>query len=193
MKKRMCLIPVLLAALIAILSGCGNGKVEEYISEQYMLIDVVQSPSSDKDNSYVYQAENQSVPDVAKELIGVEKPEETGKYVNGKQVLIYDHHLIILTKDPDNEADTLIEVATEGFVRDYYRPSFFQGMLIGHVLTNMFGKDWDHKQRNRCGPTHNEDCYEGYGSSGGGYYGNWGSSSSGRGSTFRGGGPGEGK
>ncbi|PAQ14598.1 hypothetical protein CD798_09920 [Bacillaceae bacterium SAOS 7] len=193
MKKRMFLLTVLFAALIGVLSGCGNSNVEEYISEQYPLVDVVQSPSSENDNSYIYQAENQSVPEVAEELIGVEQPEEIGEYVNDKQVLIYDNHLIILTKDPNNDANSLIEVATEGFVRDYYRPGFFQGMLIGHVLTDMFGKNWDNKQRNRCGPNRNEDCYESYGSSGAGYYGSWGSGSSGRGATFRGGGPGEGK
>ncbi|WP_338752837.1 DUF4247 domain-containing protein [Bacillus sp. FJAT-52991] len=193
MKKRIFLITILFVALIGVLSGCGNGKVEEYISEQYMLIDVVQSPSAEQDNSYIYKAENQSVPDLAEELTGVEQPDETGKYVNDKQVLIYDNYLIILTKDPDNGADSLIEVATEGFVRDYYSPSFFQGMLIGHVLTDMFGKNWDNKQRNHCGPNHNEDCYDGYSSSGGGYYGSWGTGSSGRGATFRGGGPGEGK
>ncbi|MGM7636874.1 DUF4247 domain-containing protein [Bacillus sp. Hm123] len=193
MKKRMFLLTVLFAALIGVLSGCGSGDVKEYISEQYPLIDVVQSPSSENDNSYIYQAENQSVPEVADELIGVEQPEEIGEYVNDKQVLIYGNHLIILTKDPNNEANSLIEVATEGFVRDYYRPGFFQGMLIGHVLTDMFGKNWDNKQRNRCGPNRNEDCYESYGSSGAGYYGSWGSGSSGRGATFRGGGPGEGK
>ncbi|WP_100330069.1 DUF4247 domain-containing protein [Bacillus xiapuensis] len=192
MKMQFFLAAFLLTAISGLLAGCGNSQVEEYISEQYPLIDVVESPDSDEDESYIYQAEGKQVKELAKELAKVEKPRETGKYVNGKQVLLYKRLFIILTDDPDHQDSSLIEVSTEGFVRHHYHPGFFQGMLLGHILSDMFGHNWDKQQRNRCGPDRNPDCYNGYGSSGG-YYGTWGSGSSGRGSTFRGGGPGAGK
>lgn len=187
--KRILLMSALLAVLLA---GCGSSKVMDYIKEQFPLVDVVQSQLDSDDESYVYRAENKSVEELASELRGQEEPTEMGEYNNGKQALIYDNQFVILTQDPDNSDHTLVEVSSEEFVRDNYNPGFFQGMLLGSLLSDWFGNNWD---KNRCNPRV-EDCYEGYGSSGGGYYGSWGSggnNTSGRGSTFRGGGPGAGK
>jgi hypothetical protein len=193
MMKRILLLSILLAAVFGVLAGCGSTEVKDYIAETYPLVDVVESQVNTDDESFIYRAENKSVVELSKELSEQEKPTETSEYNNGKQVLIYDNQFVILTQDPNNSDHTLVEVSTENFVRDNYNPSFFQGMLIGHILSDMFGGRWERNQNARCRPN-DDNCYNGYGSSGGGYYGSWGSgSSSGRGSTFRGGGPGTGK
>ncbi|KAB7704777.1 DUF4247 domain-containing protein [Bacillus aerolatus] len=188
MKKRLFLLFALFAAAAGLLAGCGSAQIEDYISDRYSLIDVVRSQDAGIEDSYVYLAEDQQVKEVADELIQVQKPDETGKYVSGKQVLIYDDQFVILTEAPDQPDQTLIEVSDQEFVRSYYHPGFFQGMLLGHMLSNMFGGGWDRYQRGRCGSAYNNDCYGGYGSTG-----RWNSGAGGRGSTFRGGGPGTGK
>ncbi|KKB38246.1 DUF4247 domain-containing protein [Bacillus thermotolerans] len=188
MNKRVVLFFVLLVSAAGLLVGCGAAsQIEDYIESRYSFVDVITS-NYDSAETYVYLAEDQQVQEVANELIQVQEPDETGKYVNGRQVLIYDDQFVIMTENPDNQNQTLIELSDQEFVRNHYNPGFFQGMLLGHMLTNMFGGGWDSSQRNRCGSAYNNDCYGGYGASGGSVSG-----SSGRGSLFRGGGPGSGK
>ncbi|MBM7649429.1 hypothetical protein JOC78_002382 [Bacillus ectoiniformans] len=186
MEKRILFLFILLVSALGLLAGCGFTSAEEHIVENYPLIDAVESQVNSEDRSLIYQAENRKVEELADELIQVEEPDQTGKYTEGKQVLIYDDQFIILSEDPETPDHSLIEISDEEFVRDNYRPGFFTGMLLGQFLSNSFGSSWD--KNARCRQYNNDDCYNGYGSSGG-YYGG----SSGRGSTFRGGGPGTGK
>ncbi|MEK4027105.1 MULTISPECIES: DUF4247 domain-containing protein [Bacillaceae] len=186
MKKQLLLLVTLFTSAAVLLAGCGSVQIEDYISDNYSLIDVVRSQAAE--DSYVYLAEDQQVKEVADELIQVQEPDEIGKYVNGKQVLIYDDQFVILTEAPKEPDQTLIEVSDQEFVRNHYHPGFFQGMLLGNMLSNMFGGGWDRDQRSRCNSAYNNDCYGGYGSTG-----RWNPGAAGRGSTFRGGGPGTGK
>ncbi|HZG73553.1 MAG TPA: DUF4247 domain-containing protein [Chondromyces sp.] len=191
MKKRVLILLSFLLVGIGVLAGCGFRGIEEYIQENYLLVDVLQSDVDSNGVSKIYRAENQDLSQVANELSEAVNPEEIGQQVEGKQVLVYDESFVFLSEDPEQAGDTLIEVSTTEFVRHHYSPGFFQGMLLGNMLSNMFGNDWERSQRNRCIQQGRDDCYRGYSSSGGGGY--YGGGSIGRGSTFRGGGPGSGK
>ncbi|WP_273851048.1 DUF4247 domain-containing protein [Guptibacillus spartinae] len=180
----------LLAAFILLLSACGITKdIQEIVEDRYQLEDVVESSVDSSDVSKVYSAE-EDIPSVASYLKEQIKPNEVSELKDGKQILVYDDYIVTL-EDRNDESKTLVEVATVGFVRDNYRPSFFDGLLAYYILDEILDvDDWGKKQKNRClNATGN--CYGGYGSTGGSYKGPT-TIPSFRGSS-RGGGPGTGK
>ncbi|MGI2328157.1 DUF4247 domain-containing protein [Planococcus sp. YIM B11945] len=173
-----------LVSAVLLLAACGMAQAEDYVEENYTFVDAV-AGSSSNDRAMMYRSE-QSLSDTATELSGVQEPEQIGEVVEGRQVLVYDDEFIILTEDPDNAGTTLVEVAGDEFVRNTYHPGFFTGMFVGSFLSNRFGNTWVSTQGNRCS---RGGCY-----SGGGSYASFPSTSTyGRGSNFRGGGPGVGK
>ncbi|MCA0171586.1 DUF4247 domain-containing protein [Bacillus sp. RAR_GA_16] len=179
----------LLAAFILLLSACGITKdIQEIVEDRYQLEDVVESSVDSSDVSKVYSAE-EDIPSVASYLQEQIKPNEVSELKDGKQILVYDDYIVTL--EDRNDDSTTVEVATVGFVRDNYRPSFFDGLLAYYILDEILDvDDWGKKQKNRClNATGN--CYEGYGSTGGSYKGPT-TIPSFRGSS-RGGGPGTGK
>jgi uncharacterized membrane protein YgcG len=173
-------------ACVVFLAACGLSKADDYVEENYTFVDAVQNNANANDRALVYRVDK-SIPDVATELINVQKPEQIGEEVDGRQVLVYDNEFIILTEDQDNPGSTLVEVAEDEFVRTHYNPGFFTGMFLGSLLSGRFGSNWDRTQMSKC-RQNNGGCY-----SGGGSYGSFSSGAYGRGSVFRGGGPGSGK
>lgn len=193
-------------SVVLILSACGSGVqgstggtlfkdgIAEYIQTTYRLHDVVSSQEGSAEISEIYIAENQSIETVASDLQNYEKPRELSEKKDNKQVLVYDNLFVILTNDPDNPENTLVEVSDYEFVRNHYNPSFFDGLLVLWLLDDILDvDDWGKKQRQKCS-NNNENCYRGYGSSGG-LFKTPGTSSTVRGGTssVRGGGPGTGK
>ena len=204
MKKPLLFV---MLSSILLLAACGNGVqgstggtlfkdgIAEFIDTNYILEDVVNSQESSNDISEIYLAENKTIDEVATELQGYEKPKEVSEKKEDKQVLVYQDSFVTLTIHEDNPDDTRVEIATYGFVRDNYHPNFFDGLLVMWLLDDILDvDDWGKKQRNKCS-VNNDNCYRGYGSSGGTFKKSTGSSSSVRGSTstVRGGGPGSGK
>ena len=199
MKKPLLYIVI---AAILFLAACTNGLsgsflsngVNGYVSEQYPLIDAVKSGTNSEDTSRIYLAEGTGLNEVGEDLVTQEKPLDISERKDNKQILIYDQYFVTLTEDPNNEANTLIEVATNGFVRDNYNPDFFDGMIAMWILDDVLDiDDWGKKQKSRCQQS-SGDCYEGFGSKGGSYKGP-GKLPSFRGESqnIRGGGPGSGK
>lgn len=193
-------------SLVLILSACGSGVqgstggtlfkdgIAEYIQTTYMLQDVVSSQEGSAEISEIYIAENQSIEKVASDLQNYENPREISEKKDNKQVLVYDNLFVILTNDPDHPENTMVEVSDYEFVRNHYNPSFFDGLLVLWVLDEILDvDDWGKKQRKKCS-NNNDNCYGGYGSSGG-LFKTPGTSSTVRGGTssVRGGGPGTGK
>ena len=175
---------------VCLLAGCSFGSIQDHVRENYPLYDAVESSANPNDTARIYVAENKSIDDVAEELIEIEEPNEIGSQQEGKRVLVYDDYFVILTEDEDNSNDTFIEVATYGFVRDNYHPSFFDGMFTYFLLSQLFDvDDWADRQRSRCA---GDQCYKGYNASGGGYKGPV-TTPGFRGASGRGGGPGAGK
>lgn len=172
-----------LSVALLLLAACGAlVQAASYIEDNYSFVDAVQSDENPNARAMMYRSD-QSLAATAAELIEVEEPEQIGEEIDGRQVLVYDDEFIILTEDPENPGATLVEIAEEEFVRTYYNPGFFTGMFIGSFLNNRFGSNW--AQAGRCGAG---GCY-----SGGGRYQSLPSTTTGRGSLFRGGGLGVGK
>ncbi|MBD1380301.1 DUF4247 domain-containing protein [Metabacillus arenae] len=202
MKKPLFFV---LLSFILILAACGNGVpnsqggslfrdgIAEFINNNYTFQDTVTSQENSEDFSEIYSAENKTIDEVARELQEYETPEEISDKNEDKQVLIYDEAFVTLTKDENNDENTLVEIATYGFVRDNYHPSFFNGLLTFYILDRLLGNNWANNQRNKC-KNNPGACYGGYGTSGGTFKGS-GKTPSVRGgsSSVRGGGPGTGK
>lgn len=176
------------------LAGC-SPNVDNLVSEQYPLRDVVRSSTDPSDVARVYVAEGRSIDEVADGLQAQNTPKEISQKQDQKQVLVYVDHFVTLTQDENDPDNTLIEVASYGFVRDNYHPDFFDGMLTYFLLSNLFGvNDWDRLQRQRCYGTRDAygNCYGGYNRSGGSYKRPQ-TPSPFKGTPVRGGGPGTGK
>jgi hypothetical protein len=200
MKKR--LLPLLLSVVL-LLAACGSNAgsgslfkegIAEFINNEYTLYDTVSSASNSSNFSEIYIAENQSIEEVASNISGHIEPVEKSEMKDDKQVLVYDTLFVILTKDKEDSANTTIEVANDEFVRNNYSPSFFDGLLLLWVLDEVLDvDDWGKKQRLKCQRNPN-NCYGGYGASGGSFKGlNKTPTIRGGSSSVRGGGPGSGK
>ena len=189
MKLRAITLIVILTLLLTACSGFGR-SILDVIQDRYQISDTVESSVDVDDTSKLFTTK-QSISEVEKTLTDEIKPERESEVVDGKQVLVYDDYFVTLSKDENNPDQTNIEVATYGFVRDNYRPSFFDGLLTYAILNQLFGvSNWSGLQGDRCNTS--GGCYEGYNKSGGHYKGP-GSFPIFRSSTTRGGGPGEGK
>ena len=183
MIKKGWLCGIISAVLF--LAACGMAQAEDYIEQNYTFVDAVANDGNSNDRAMMYRSDK-SLADTATELSQAQEPEQIGDVVEGRQVLVYNDEFIILTEDPDNPGTTLVEVAGDEFVRNTYHPGFFTGMFVGSLLSNRFGPTWVQTQGSRCS---RGGCY-----SGGGSYRSFPATSNyGRGSTFRGGGPGVGK
>ncbi|GGH86705.1 hypothetical protein JOD43_003672 [Pullulanibacillus pueri] len=189
MKVKGIAIILLLTLLISGCSGFGR-SILDVIKEKYQMSDTVKSSVDQEDTARLFTTK-QSIQEVEQTLRKEIKPDRESKLVNDKQVLVYDDYFVTLTKDEKDPKQTNIEVATYGFVRDNYHPSFFDGLLTYAVLNHLFGiNNWANLQRQRC--VTSGGCYQGYNKSGTHYKGP-GSTPLFRSSLFRGGGPGEGK
>jgi len=114
--------------------------VTSYIKETYPLIDV---KGKGKDAAKIYLVENKDVPTVAKELAAQEEPEEMSKESAERMFLVYYDSIINLAPDPDNSANTLIEVNPIEYVKEHYDSSFLEGYVTATLLQILFGGDWN--------------------------------------------------
>ncbi|TVY08248.1 DUF4247 domain-containing protein [Paenibacillus cremeus] len=128
--------------VFALLVGCGDAG--NYIKDNYSLIDV---QGTGKSTAKIYSVEGKDVPTVAHELAANEKPKETSKESTDKMFLVYDNKIIQVQKDPNNEANTLVELDSVQYAKDNYDSSFLQGYLTASILQSIFGGSWFNNHR----------------------------------------------
>lgn len=184
-----CLL--LSTSLLSACSGVFNHQtILDIAKDKYQMGDTVESSVDKDDTARVFIAKDKSIKEVVEALKKEKQPDKISDFKDDKQVLVYEDYFVTLTKDDKNPKNTNIEVATYGFVRDNYRPSFFQGLMTFYLLDRLFGvNNWRGRQSARCGTG---GCYQGYNKSGGHYKGA-GSKPLFRSNTTRGGGPNAGK
>lgn len=125
---------LLLSFIVPLLTACA---VSDTVKDQYPLESV---NGSGNQTSYVYRAENRSVPDVATELIKQRSPEQKSDVSTERMFLVYSDEIIHLQQAPDTPADTLIEIDSTEYVRQNYSSGFLEGYLIASVLDDLFDK-----------------------------------------------------
>lgn len=123
---------LLLSFIIPLLTAC---TVSDSVKDQYPLQSV---NGSGNETSYVYRADNISVPDVANNFIDQRTPEQQSDVSTERMFLVYSDEVIQLDQAPDDPADTLIEINSTEYVRQNYSSSFLQGYLIASVLDDLF-------------------------------------------------------
>jgi hypothetical protein len=185
---------LLLSACSATGGSVFKDGISDFISNEYVFFDTVNDANDSSNFSEIYLAEDESIEQVASNLLSYQQPVETSELKEGKQVLIYDNLFVILTENQDNASNTNIEVANKDFVRNNYSPSFFDGLFVLWLLDDVLDvDDWGKKRNSQCkkDPSY---CYDGYGSSSGSFKGiNKTPTVRGGSSIVRGGGPGAGK
>jgi hypothetical protein len=125
---------LLLSFIVPLLTACA---VSDTVKEQYPLESV---NGSGNQTSYVYRAENRSVPDVATDFIDQRNPEQQSEVRTERMFLVYSDEIIHLQQAPDVPEDTLIEIDSTEYVRQNYSSGFLQGYLIASVLDDIFDK-----------------------------------------------------
>ncbi|WP_042166249.1 DUF4247 domain-containing protein [Paenibacillus gorillae] len=123
---------LLLSFIVPMLAACA---ISDTVKEQYPLESVNGSGSS---TSYVYRAENQTVPEVATQLIEKKKPQEKSKESTDRMFLVYSDEIIHIQQAPDAPEDTLIEVDSKEYVRQNYNMSFLEGYLLASLIGDLF-------------------------------------------------------
>lgn len=119
--------------IVPLLTACG---IKDSIKEQYPLVSV---NGSGNETSYVYRAEDKSVPEVAAALADQKKPKEQSEESTERMFLVYSNEIIQLEQDPDNSSDTLVEVNSTAYVRKNYSSDFLKGYLLASVIGDLFG------------------------------------------------------
>ncbi|MBO2942986.1 DUF4247 domain-containing protein [Paenibacillus sp. F411] len=135
MKQRSMLfvkLLLVLSFLVSILSGCGTPPD---VKSSYPLESVNRM---DNASSYVYRAENKSVPIVAQELAADTAPDEMSKDDTERMFLVYGDDIYHLQQDPEKPEDTLVEISSREYVRQNYDSSFLQGYLTAVLIGNLF-------------------------------------------------------
>lgn len=136
-------IKIVLAIVLgtSLLTGCSaSGSSRPVVNGGYPLISVSKNGIQE---SFIYQAKKQSVPEVAKKLSEQKKPDQISKNDSRQMFLVYSDELYDLQKDKKNPENTLIEVSNKEFVRDNYSASFLKGYLSAVLLERLYnlGKD----------------------------------------------------
>ncbi|MYL72634.1 DUF4247 domain-containing protein [Halobacillus litoralis] len=168
------------------LENSGTNDIESLVQNHFPLLDTVRS---EQGISRIYMTKQLTLTEVSDSLTSAIPPEEISERQENKQALIYPDHFVILQESTEEPGVITIELASDDFVRNHYSPGFFSGLFLGSILNRSLGSnDWYERRRSNCQQTGN--CYGGYG-----MYGNYnsGGTTSMRGSSNRGGGPGTGK
>lgn len=137
-KRLSNAIKIILAVAVGVslLAGCsGYGSGQRVVNGGYPLVSVSKNGNQE---SYIYQANKQTVPEVAKKLSSQKKPEQISKNNNRQMFLVYPDELYDIQRDTKNPANTLIEVSNKEFVHNHYSSSLLQGFLSGVLLDHLF-------------------------------------------------------
>ncbi|GAE05412.1 lipoprotein, putative [Paenibacillus sp. JCM 10914] len=113
------------------LSGCGAPNIQD----TYPLESVNRDGNA---TSYVYRAADKSVTDVADELMSGQTPDQSSPPDTQRMFLVYGDEYYHLQQDPEQPADTLIEIDSKEYVQRNYDSSFLQGYLTAVLIGNLF-------------------------------------------------------
>lgn len=126
---------ILIPAIFLMAMAGGNGHAAPDISDTYALESV--SSIDGGQSSSVYRAVNKTVPEVAEELIAIEKPEEMSEESTERMFLVYSDAWYHLQQDPQIPSDTIVQKDTKEFVESNYESSFLKAYFVASVLDDL--------------------------------------------------------
>jgi len=159
-------------------------NASDLVRKTFPLLDQVQGNQGNQEAD-IYVTQEFEIQELSEIIAEKYPPDRESDYNDGKKVLIYADTFITFKQSEQDQDVTLIEIASDRFVRNNYSPNFFNGLFAMMVLNRVLDvDDWDKKRRGACA---SGGCYGGYSVK------KYSSSGSFRGSTRRGGGPSSGK
>lgn len=145
MKMKLSLVIKIILVFVlstTLLAGCASsGNNRSDVTGGYPLISVSKNGNQE---SYLYQAKMQSVPQVAQKLSKQKKPDQISKFSNQQMFLAYPDELYNIQRDKKDPKNTLIEVSNKEFVRNNYSSSFLNGYLSAVLLDRLFQSVGNH-------------------------------------------------
>ncbi|MGZ9584213.1 DUF4247 domain-containing protein [Paenibacillus marinisediminis] len=122
---------VIITLIFPLLTACGQLD----LSDTYPLESVARDGNS---TSYVYRAENTTVPAAAAAIAEKRSPKEMSKEDTERMFLVYSDEMIQVMQDPEAPEDSLIEVDSLEYVSRNYDYSFLQMYLSAQLLNSVF-------------------------------------------------------
>ncbi|MDQ0299330.1 hypothetical protein J2S78_001750 [Salibacterium salarium] len=167
-----------------LLTGCIPSG--DFIADTYDLENVMEDDANNE--SYVYRAAGETVPEVAQTIQGEDEPEDISEEDEERMFLAYEDRLVQVMEDPEEQQDTLVEVSEKEFVENNYSPSMLETYAMFRIIGDLYNMGNQNRDRG----------YEGYVGTGGNYHQNPGERGSNRSGSVsstnnRGGGLGTGK
>lgn len=157
--------------IAATINQSASNEINDIIEANFPLMDTVDGKA---ENAEIYATDQFERTELASLISNAKEPEEISEVKDNQQILVYPDYFLTLRESDVDQDVLMIEVASDGFVRRNYSPSFLSTYFSMRLLQNMLGSDnWGNRES-------------------GGYAGMGGSPNRGN-TTFRGGGPGSGK
>ncbi|MBT2287881.1 DUF4247 domain-containing protein [Paenibacillus albidus] len=128
---RLLTLVLVLGLLVSVLGGCGAPNPKE----SYPLESVNRDGNAE---SFVYRASEQTVTEAAEALQSQQTPDQVSAASDERMFLVYGDQVYHLQQDPDNAADTLVEVNSREYVRNNYDSGFLQTYLTARLIGELF-------------------------------------------------------
>lgn len=148
---RWVMVITIMTLAVTAMSGCGSRDPEQYLQDNYKLINTKTSQFNTGDIAKVYRIPK--TPDVAAEEIArTADPDFMSGPSTGRMLLVYPDKLIDITADPEDPATCLAEVASKEFVannypRDHFDTGdFLTGYIAAEVIDEIFDV-WKYKHK----------------------------------------------
>ena len=131
--------------------------VETLMSDNFYLLDTV---VSDREEANIYATKQFTVEEIVDVVSETIPPDETSEKKDNQQILIYPNHFVTFKQSEEDAQVTLIEVATDTFVRNNYSPNYLNGFFTYLMLDRMLStNNWGQNRQNQCT---GGSCYGGY-------------------------------
>ncbi|WP_186578383.1 DUF4247 domain-containing protein [Aquibacillus kalidii] len=134
-----------------------TNDISTIIGDNFNLLETVKGENN---IAIVYATNKFTVSELVSTLTSTVEPKQQSELIDNQQVLIYPDHFVTIKQSEEDPDSTLIEVASDQFVRDNYSPSFLQTYFALKILDDVLDvDDWAKKRKSKCA---DGSCYGGY-------------------------------
>ncbi|GGM26552.1 hypothetical protein GCM10011351_10370 [Paraliobacillus quinghaiensis] len=131
--------------------------VETLMSDNFYLLDTV---VADREEANIYATKQFTVEEIVDVVSETIEPDEISEKKDNQRILIYPNHFVTFKQSEEDSQVTLIEVATDTFVRNNYSPNYLNGFFTYIMLDRMLStNNWGQNRQNKCS---GGSCYGGY-------------------------------
>jgi len=131
--------------------------IETLMSDNFYLLDTI---VADREEANIYATKKFTVDEIVDVVSQTIPPDETSGKKDNQQILNYPNHFVTFKQSEEDNQVTLIEVASETFVRNNYSPNYLNGFFTYLMLDRMLStNNWGQNRQSQCA---GGSCYGGY-------------------------------